>query len=139
MFKYFNGRKYSLHKRFGRWMLSISLRVRLAHDVWNFYHPDDLIKKGEVIHHINGDKSDDRTENLQKMTRAKHTSLHVSGINNPFYGKHHSEESKKKISDTLEGHKASENTRRKMSELHRGNKHHNWKGSIKQKNFNYRL
>ena len=42
------------------------------------------------------------------------------GENNPFYGKHHTEETKKKISDNRKGTKLSISTRRKISESNRG-------------------
>jgi hypothetical protein len=44
------------------------------------------------------------------------------GERNPFFGKHHSEETKEIIRLKRVGKKASEITRRKMSELHKGNK-----------------
>lgn len=34
------------------------------------------LKDNEVVHHINGDKSDNRIENLQVMTLSEHSSLH---------------------------------------------------------------
>lgn len=37
------------------------------------------LKKWEVIHHINGNKIDDRLKNLKVMTRSEHTSLHQKG------------------------------------------------------------
>lgn len=40
--------------------------------------------------------------------------------NNPFYGKHHSEESKQKISEKNKGRKWSEEQKRKMSEQRKG-------------------
>jgi len=46
----------------------------------------------EVVHHINGNVSDNRPENLQLMTNGEHTKFH-------HIGTHLSQEAKKKISD----------------------------------------
>lgn len=34
------------------------------------------LRRGEVIHHINGDRTDNRLENLQIMTNSEHSRLH---------------------------------------------------------------
>jgi hypothetical protein len=44
--------------------------------VWREAHPGELIGKGHVIHHRNGDESDDRRENLTRLTVAEHIHLH---------------------------------------------------------------
>jgi hypothetical protein len=49
---------------------------RRAHAVWNRAHPDDLVQPGEHVHHVNGDPSDDRIENLEKLTPAEHADRH---------------------------------------------------------------
>ena len=72
---------------------------------------------------------------VQFMTLAKHNTHHnkgkpalnkglslpnQSGENHHLYGKHHSEESKRRISSTLKGRKLPQETKDKMSEAHKG-------------------
>jgi hypothetical protein len=40
-------------------------------------HLGRLLNDDEVVHHINGDKTDNRIENLQIMTAEEHTILHT--------------------------------------------------------------
>ena len=118
--KFFNGRVYTLNKSKNRW----GIRTYLHHDVWNFYNPNDPILRGDgyVIDHINKDSSDDRIENLRKMTLSEHTRMHSTG-NQYNLGKHHSDETKQKMSDANLGKHRSDETKQKMSKAKLGKNH----------------
>ena len=60
------------------------------------------------------------------LTKTEHRRLHHNGENNPLYGKHHSDETRKKLSELTKGENhpmygkhRSEETRKKMSESHK--------------------
>ena len=57
-----------------RWNKSI----RFSWFVWNLYHPDDLMVKGcgKLMHHKNNDTLDDDINNLDKVTRGEHNTIH---------------------------------------------------------------
>lgn len=61
-----------------------------------------------------------REEDLNKIIEK--ISNKLKGNKNPFYGKKHSEESKKKISESLKNRIISDITKRKLSESNSGNK-----------------
>lgn len=52
-----------------------------------------------IIHHKNGNKTDNNYDNLELLSIPEHMKLHNTGENNPFYGKKLSKEHKKKIKD----------------------------------------
>ena len=80
-----------------------------------------------VIHHNDGDPENNEIWNLIPMTSAEHNTLHHKGMSmpeeakqkisnslkgdkNPFYGRHHSEETKKKLSESRKGKPGTKHT-----------------------------
>ena len=63
-----------------------------------------------------------KKERLSKKLKGK-----FIGENNPMYGKHHTEETKKEMSETRKGKKFTEEHKKKISEAQKGKKNHNSK------------
>ena len=72
--------------------------------LWKKYNGE--IPKGWVVHHIDHNKENNDISNLQCMDGKEHMGLHqskrcnfnINGNPKPFLGKHHTPESKKKLS-----------------------------------------
>jgi len=54
----------------------------------------------------------------------------IRGEKNPMFGKHHSEETRRKIAEKRRGTHLAPEYRQKLSEIRRGEKNGNWKGGI---------
>ena len=80
----------------------------------------DGYKKGLVIHHIDENKLNNALSNLVYLSKSKHAKIHSKGENHPLYGKHHSSETKRKMSKAAKGRIFSEETKRKLSEAAKG-------------------
>lgn len=83
---------------------------RLHRLIWE--ENNGKIPNGYVIHHINGISTDNNLSNLQLMSKKEHDLLHKN-----------SEETKKKISESLKGRKHSKQTKEKISKSHIGITH----------------
>jgi hypothetical protein len=56
--------------------------IARSHYVWNVAHPDDPVRPGQTVHHVNGDSLDDRPNNLERCeSQSDHWKrFHASGI-----------------------------------------------------------
>ena len=55
-------------------------------------------KKGYDVHHLDENKMNNALSNLAYLTHSEHAMIHKKGEKNPLYGKHHSLETRRKMS-----------------------------------------
>lgn len=96
---------------------------------WDLHHRLELTIDGELAHSRDELKRLGMYYNrpyfeLIFLTKDEHRRLHNKGKNNPLYGKSLSEETKQKLSESLNGKHRSEETRKKISESKKGEKNY---------------
>lgn len=57
-----------------------AIYMQHSHWVWNREHPDDPVREGELIHHLDGNPANDDPSNLVKMNFADHSREHANQI-----------------------------------------------------------
>jgi hypothetical protein len=76
------------------------------------------IKPGELVHHINGNKLDDRPENLELVTPKSHSTIHLKGKVGCRKGQHNSPEHRAHISAARKGcHQSIEGNKRRSETM----------------------
>ncbi len=87
--------------------------------VWNKHNPYNMIEQydGNVVHHIDEDRTNNHISNLQLMTRARHTSIHQTGNTHLRGVKQTPEHIAKRLANcrSQKGDKRSEVSRNNMS------------------------
>jgi len=119
--KSFKNRKEKiLEPYYSRKHLQVSLyknkkrsRKYIHHLVYETFK-DYKLKEDECVHHVDQDPENNYVDNLKLMTKSKHHSLHNKGKNHPMYGKHFSDDRKRKISEKNKGRKHTKESKRKM-------------------------
>lgn len=73
------------HRQTGYWMLWMGDRYVYEHRFVIEQSLGRKLQRGEIVHHINENKKDNRLENLELMTLAEHNRKHnkFMGDNNP--------------------------------------------------------
>lgn len=71
------GLTQTYNRSMNRWLVTVPGRGRLLRYRWIMEQElGRVLRSDELVHHLNGDPTDDRPTNLNLITRAEHLSLH---------------------------------------------------------------
>ena len=93
--------------------------VNDATQTWDCHHRRETVMSRKDLIEI-GEYYNRPAVELIFLTKSEHNRLHKSGENHPFFGKHHSAEACKKMSESHKGKNHSDETRQKLSETNKG-------------------
>ena len=86
---------------------------------WHCHHRRETVMSRKDLIEI-GEYYNRPAIELIFLTKSEHNRLHKSGENHPMFGKHHSAEARKKMSEAHKGKNHSDETRQKLSEANKG-------------------
>lgn len=107
--KYWDSHRKEILNKNGYLSLCIGNHREYVHRLVMEEHLGRKLTDDESVHHINGDRTDNRIENLQLLTKSEHSRLHAieNGLGKSNFGKEPSNKTPKEtISKIMEMRKA---------------------------------
>lgn len=100
-----------------QYILKDGKRIRLHRYLVEKHLIEHKLSSNELIHHKDGNPLNNNIENLQIVTRVEHIRIHK-----PILGYRFTDKQKRRLSDTHKGFCPSAETRKKISNAHKGRK-----------------